>query len=82
MVIGGQSGTSTTAMDLQPAPTIDQIVPETARSIDFDTSGAGKAIIRGRGFGLDARDVVAVVFGPWSTSMLEAEQDLGDPAVR
>lgn len=63
--IAGQRTTSSTVMDLQGAPTVDSVAPVDARATDFDTSGHGKVILTGRGFGLDARDVVAVVFGPW-----------------
>lgn len=78
VVIAGQSTSSSTVIDLQGAPSISSISPGSQAELDFDTSGHGTAVIEGTGFGLDARDVVAVVFGPWPESLLSSGIDYGE----
>lgn len=45
VVIAGQTAVSTTAVDLQGAPSVSGISPKTQPELDFDTSGYGTAIV-------------------------------------
>lgn len=71
--VAGQKSFPSTEMDLQGVPTVNSLerasdAGSTIHDYEFDTSGFGQATVRGRGFGLDASDVIAVVFGPWRTT--------------
>ena len=74
--VSGQKTTSSTVMDLQGVPKVKLLTAVTSSELDFDTSGTGQAVLSGNGFGWDARDVEAVVFGPWRTSGIGAEEDM------